>query len=36
MTSSGGVEAWEGDNVSVVWCFFVLLFDFFSFSLLSL
>ena len=35
MISSGGVEAWEGDTVSAVWCFFVLLFDFFSLSFLK-
>ena len=34
MISSAGVEAWEGDTVSDVWCFFVLLFDFF-FSFVS-
>ena len=34
MMSSGGVEAWEGDTASAVWCLFCVVFDFFSLSFL--
>ena len=37
MIFSGGVEAWEGDTVSVVWCFLIFFFLFlFRFSKISM